>query len=81
MASSGYHRTQLLLDPDQHQDLAEIARRECRSMSDVVREMIDTQLAERKRRELALAAQALLADYSSDKELTAFTALDAEEVR
>lgn len=50
-------------------------------MSDIVREMIDAQLAERKRRELALAAQALLADYSSDKELTAFTALDAEEVR
>jgi hypothetical protein len=81
MASSGYHRTQLLLDPDQHHDLAEIARRERRSVSDIVRKMIDVQLAEHKRRELALAAQALLADYSSDKELTAFTSLDAEEVR
>jgi predicted CopG family antitoxin len=81
MGSSRYHRTQLLLDPEQHQDLEEIARREHRSLSDVVREMIDVQLAERKRRDMALAAQALLADYSSDKDLIAFTALDGEDVR
>ena len=81
MSSSGYHRTQLLLDPEQHHDLEQIARREGRSLSDVVREMIDAQLAQRKRRDLALAAQALLADYSNDKELTAFTSLDAEDVR
>ena len=30
---------------------------------------------------LARAAEALLADYSNDKELTAFTVLDAEEFR
>lgn len=30
-------------------------------------------------RELAIAAEALLPDYTNDKELTAFTALDAEE--
>ena len=81
MAASKYHRTQLLLDPEQHQDLEEIARREHRSLSDVVREMLDAQLAERKRRDMAFAAQALLADYLGDKELTAFTALDAEHVR
>lgn len=34
--------------------------------------------AERKRR-MTLAAEALLADYTSDTELTAFTALDGEE--
>ncbi len=81
MGLSRYHRTQLLLDPEQHQDLEEIARREHRSVSDVVREMIDAQLAGRKRREMTLAAQALLADYTSDKDLIAFTALDAEDVR
>ena len=81
MGSSKYHRTQLLLDPEQHQDLEEIARREHRSLSNVVREMLDAQLAERRRRDMATAAQALLADYTSDKELTAFTALDAEDVR
>lgn len=30
-------------------------------------------------RELAIAAEALLDDYTSDKELTAFSALDAED--
>ncbi len=42
------HRTQILLDPEQHNALAEIARREKRSMSDVVREMLGKQLEERK---------------------------------
>jgi predicted DNA-binding ribbon-helix-helix protein len=81
MSSSRYHRTQLLLESEQHEELEEIARREHRSISDIVREMLDAQLAERKRREMVSAAQALLADYMSDKELTAFTALDAEDVR
>jgi predicted CopG family antitoxin len=76
-----YHRTQLLLNPEQHQDLEEIARREHRSLSDVVREMLDAQLVEHKRRDMEIAAQALLADYADDKELTAFGALDAEDVR
>jgi predicted DNA-binding ribbon-helix-helix protein len=81
MRSSRYHRTQLLLESEQHEELEEIARREHRSLSDLVREMLDVQLAERKRREMVSAAQALLADYTSDKELTAFTALDTEDVR
>jgi plasmid stability protein len=81
MATSKYHRTQLLLDPEQHQDLEAIAQKEHRSLSDVVREMLDAQLVERKRREMICAAQALLADYTSDKELTAFASLDAEDVR
>jgi predicted CopG family antitoxin len=81
MPLSRYHRTQLLLDPGQHQDLEQIARRENRSLSDVVREMIGTQLAERKRREMEIAAQELIADYMGDKEVTAFTALDSEDVR
>ncbi len=72
-------RTQILLEPEQHQALAKIARREKRSLSDVVREMLDKQLVERKKQDLAIAAQALLADYQEDPELTAFTALDAED--
>jgi len=32
-----------------------------------------------KRRQLAEAAEALLADYTTDSELTAFTALDSED--
>jgi hypothetical protein len=71
-------RTQILLDPKQHKALAEIAQREKRSLSDVIRTMLQTQLEERKKHELELAAKALLADYQSDPELTAFSGLDSE---
>ena len=73
------YRTQILLEPEQHKTLAEIARRENRSLSDVVREMLQKQVEERQKQDLALAAKALLADYQDDPELTAFTALDAED--
>ncbi len=73
------YRAQILLEPEQHEALVRIARQEKRSLSDVVREMLDQQLSERKKEELAAAAQALLQDYIEDKELTAFTALDAED--
>ncbi len=38
--SERYHRSQLLLEPDQHDRLRQIARREGRSISDVAREAI-----------------------------------------
>jgi predicted CopG family antitoxin len=41
------YRTQILLEPAQHDALAAIARREKRSVSDVVREMIRQQLEKR----------------------------------
>lgn len=72
-------RTQILLESEQHKLLTEIARREKRSLSDVVREMVDDQLSKRKQAELAYAAQALLADYENDKDLTEFQALDGED--
>ena len=73
------YRTQILLEPEQHKALAEIARQEKRSLSDVIREMVDKQIAERKRMALAAAAQALLADYQTGTELTAFQALAGED--
>jgi predicted CopG family antitoxin len=76
MTTARFDRTQILLEPDQRRKLTRIANLEKRSLSDVVREMIDAQLAARKRQEMAVAAQALLSDYQTDKLLTAFTALD-----
>ena len=73
------YRTQILLEHEQHKALAEIAQREKRSLSDVVREMLQKQLEERKQLDLAKAAKALLADYQDDPELTAFSALDVED--
>jgi predicted CopG family antitoxin len=81
MTSTRFDRTQILLEPAQRRKLARIAKLEKRSLSDVVREMIDVQLAAHKRLELAAAAQALLPDYKKDKELSAFTSLDGEDIR
>ena len=74
------HRTQILLEPEQHKILTEIARQEKRSLSDVLREMVDKQISERKQMALAAAARALLADYQTDPELTAFQALDGDDL-
>jgi predicted DNA-binding protein len=42
------YRTQILLEPEQHQALAQIAAQEGRSISDVVREIIQHSLQERQ---------------------------------
>jgi predicted CopG family antitoxin len=42
------HRTQILLEPAQHQALGQIAREEQRSMSDVVREIIQQAIEQRE---------------------------------
>ena len=73
------HRTQILLESEQHRALTEIARQEQRSLSDLVREMVDRLIVERKQEALAHAAQTLLADYQTDPELTAFQDLNGED--
>ena len=72
-------RTQIMLESEQHQALTEIARKENRSLSDLIREMLQVQLEALHQKELAQAAEALLADYQTDPDLTAFTALDSED--
>ncbi len=39
------HRTQLLLEPDQHRSLSELAQAHHRSMSDLVRELVAAGIA------------------------------------
>jgi predicted CopG family antitoxin len=72
-------RTQILLDPDLHEKLKRLAQQERRSLSDLIREMLSRNIAERQRLTLVAAARALLDDYQTDPELTAFAALDGEE--
>lgn len=72
-------RTQILLEKSQHQLLTMIAEAEQRSLSDVVREMIERELRYRQRRQMFLAARELQADYTTNPELTEFTALDADD--
>jgi len=73
------YRTQVLLEKSQHEILSQIAKEESRSLSDVVREMIERELRYRQRRQMMLAARELQVDYTTDPELTAFTALDSED--
>ncbi len=81
MTTAHFDRTQILLEPAQRKKLAQIAHLEKRSLSDIVREMIDAQLIARKRQAMSAAAHALLPDYQSDKELTEFKVLDGEDVK
>jgi hypothetical protein len=73
------YRTQILLEKSQHETLTQIAQEESRSLSEIVREMIDRELRYRQRRQMMLAARELQADYSTDPNLTAFTALDGDD--
>lgn len=73
------HRTQILLEKSQHQILTLIAEEENRSLSEVVREMIERELRYRQRRQILLAARELQADYKTDPNLTDFTALDSDD--
>ena len=72
-------RTQILLEKSQHQMITLIAEEERRSLSDVVREMIERELRHRQRRQMLLAARELQADYATNPDLTEFTALDADD--
>lgn len=72
-------RTQLLLETKQKKMLMEIAKQEKRNFSELVRMMLDKQIASHQKSKLTAAAQALLEDYRQDPELTAFTSLDGEE--
>jgi translation elongation factor EF-4 len=57
---SSLHRAQILIETEQHKALSEIAEREGRSISAVVREIIRVHLAEREQQtSIAEAMQAL----------------------
>ncbi|MCC9074902.1 hypothetical protein FKZ61_002070 [Litorilinea aerophila] len=75
------YRAQIILEKKQHELLSRIAREEGKSISETVRDLLELALRERRRHQMELAAQALLEDYHSDPELTAFTALDGEDVQ
>lgn len=55
------HRTQILLEPGQHQALGQIARHEGRSISDLVREIIQQALDQREEERNATIARRLAA--------------------
>ena len=71
-------RTQIILEEDQHHQLVEIARQQNRSLSDLVREFLNSQLRVYKKHQLIKAAEQLHQDYLNNGELTALSALNGD---
>ena len=72
------YRTQIILEKHQHESLRKIAKQEGKSVSEVVRNLLDLALRERKRRQMEIAAEILAQDYQDDSELIAYQTLDGE---
>lgn len=73
------YRAQILLEKSQHETLTQIAQEESRSLSEIVREMIDRELRYRLRRQMMLAARELQADYNTNPDLGEFNILDSDD--
>lgn len=71
-------RTQLMLRSDQHADLTRLASETGRSISEVVRELVDAQLKAQRNERMRRAARELRADYEAGGSL-AMHELDGEE--
>lgn len=73
------YRAQILLEKSQHETLTQIAQEESRSLSEIVREMIDRELRYRLRRQMMLSARELQADYDTNPDLNEFNTLDSDD--
>jgi len=76
----GYERVQVLLEPFQRQSLEQLAHDTNRSLSAIIRDLVRAYLEEQRKAEMRKAAEVLLEDYRTDKELTAFVALDEDDL-
>lgn len=66
-------RTQVLLEPDQLEELTRIAREEKKSLSALLRDLIRRALAERQAEVLAKAAREMADTYYLDGELVGYS--------
>lgn len=73
-------RIQLVIGEGQKQYLTSSAKRENLSVSAFIRKLVDEHRQRHIEQELEAAARELLAEYQSNDELTAFTALDGDEI-
>jgi hypothetical protein len=80
MKSTPYTRTQVLLEPEQVKLLAEIAAAEGKSLSSLLREMIDIAMKQRRQQELARAAEAMMDTYIVDGEILGYANMDTEDL-
>jgi hypothetical protein len=71
-------RTQIILKEGQRRAIQKLAQEQARSVSEIVRSMIDAQLRVENERRLRKAADSLRHDYLNDPELTAFSAIEGD---
>lgn len=74
-----FYGVQILLKKSQHEMLIQVAQEESRSLSEIVREMIERELRYRRRRHMVLAARELQGDYNTNPDLNEFNALDGDD--
>lgn len=73
-------RIQILLEPVDRHALEQLAKDAHTSMSNVVRDLLRERVKQQRRANMRKAAEMMTNVYRTDAELTAFTALDGEEM-
>ena len=71
-------RTQIILREGQRRALEKLAQEQERSVSEIVRELLDAQLRVENERRLRDAARSLRDDYLNDPELTVYSAIEGD---
>jgi hypothetical protein len=69
-------RIQTLLPKKQRDELREIARREGKSLSELIREFLSAELRNKKYTEMRLAAEQLLAEYEEGGPMGGLTSMN-----
>jgi len=73
-------RVNIMLDEAQREYLALLAEERKSSVSEIIRELIEDVKKKNQALKLAKAVEVLAKKYCENEELTAFTALDGEEI-
>lgn len=72
-------RIQVLLDKKQQEYLARVAKKTGKSVSALLRQLVDEKMLTAKEAHLRNVARELRATYATQKDLTEFTTLDSED--
>lgn len=78
MKNQNYYRTQVLLEPQQYEQLVALAQAEGISLSALLRRMVSQALEARRQQEMSRAAEKLMGDYYSDGEMVGYSSLDGD---
>jgi predicted CopG family antitoxin len=74
-------RVNIVLNESQRRYLQKISAERGLSASEFIRELIEEKKREEQKERLSQAADTLASEYRQNEELTAFTALDGEDVQ